>query len=95
MPRAVGKRELLRRPVVSEGSKVLAALESENIVAVFHYVPLHDSPAGRRHGRAIGDLAITNDLASRLIRLPLYMGLQQADQGRVVDALTRILTSPS
>lgn len=80
---------------MSEGSKVLAALESESIVAVFHYVPLHNSPPGRRHGRAVGDLAITNDLSSRLIRLPLYMGLQQADQGRVVDALTRILTSPS
>ena len=70
---------------------VLAALQSEGIDAVFHYVPLHDSPAGRRYGRANGDLIVTNDLSSRLIRLPMWVGLQQADQDRVVDALTHIL----
>ena len=38
----------------------------------FHYVPLHDSPAGRRLGRACGELAVTEDLAARLVRLPLF-----------------------
>ena len=63
-----------------------------DIWAVFHYVPLHDSPAGRRYGRTNGDLIITDDLSARLIRLPMWVGLQEADQDRVVDALTRILT---
>jgi dTDP-4-amino-4,6-dideoxygalactose transaminase len=71
---------------------VLAALVNEGITAVFHYVPLHDSPAGHRYGRANGDLIVTDDLSSRLIRLPMWVGLQEADQNRVVDALTRILT---
>ncbi|BEH76506.1 DegT/DnrJ/EryC1/StrS family aminotransferase [Mycobacterium pseudoshottsii] len=71
---------------------VLAALAKEDINAVFHYVPLHDSPAGRRYGRTSGDLTVTNDSSSRLIRLPMWVGLQEADQNRVVDALTRILT---
>lgn len=71
---------------------VLAALANEGITAVFHYVPLHDSPAGSRYGRADGDLAVTNDLAGRLIRLPMWVGLQEVDQDRVVEVLTRILT---
>lgn len=73
--------------------KVLTALANEGIDAVFHYVPLHDSPAGLRYGRANGDLTITNDLSSRLIRLPMWVGLQETDQDEVVDALARILPS--
>lgn len=76
----------------ADRAAVLAALVNEGIAAVFHYVPLHDSPAGRRYGRANGDLIVTNDLSARLIRLPMWVGLQEADQNRVVDALTRILT---
>jgi dTDP-4-amino-4,6-dideoxygalactose transaminase len=41
------------------------------------YVPLH-SPAGRRYGRANGDLIVTNDLSSRPIRLLMWVGLQEA-----------------
>jgi dTDP-4-amino-4,6-dideoxygalactose transaminase len=77
----------------ADRAKVLAALADEGIDAVFHYVPLHDSPAGRRYGRTNGDLAVTDDLSSRLIRLPMWVGLQQADQTEVVDAMNRILTS--
>lgn len=58
---------------------------------VFHYVPLHNSRAGRRYGRANGDLIVTCDLSSRLLCMPLRVGLQEADLIRVVDALTRIL----
>ncbi len=71
-----------RSPAVSIGA----------LLTVFHYVPLHDSPAGRRYGRANGDLIVTNDLSSRPIRLLMWVGLQEADQNRVVDALTRVLT---
>ena len=77
----------------SDRAAVLETLANEGIYAVFHYVPLHDSPAGRRYGRAIGDLIVTKELSSRLIRLPMWVGLQEADQNRVVDALTCILTS--
>lgn len=72
---------------------VLAALADEGIDAVFHYVPLHDSPAGRRYGRTNGELSVTNELSSRLVRLPMWVGLEEADQNHVTDALTRILTS--
>lgn len=51
----------------ADREEVLARLTSEGIGAVFHYVPLHDSPAGRRYGRTNGNLTVTNDVASRLI----------------------------
>jgi dTDP-4-amino-4,6-dideoxygalactose transaminase len=58
---------------------------------VFHYVPLHSSPAGQRFGRAQGDLALTTSLSERLIRLPMWFGLNEAQQQRVSDALCAIL----
>lgn len=67
--------------------KVLEELGRKSIFAVSHYVPLHPSPAGRRYGRAHGALEVTNDQAARLLRLPLWMGLAEQQQTRVVDAL--------
>lgn len=66
---------------------VLAALKQDKIGAVFHYVPLHSSPAGLRFGRPHGDLALTTALSQRLIRLPMWLGLSELQQHRVCDAL--------
>lgn len=66
---------------------VLEDLEKQGINAVFHYVPLHSSPAGRRYGRSHGDLPVTNSIAERLIRLPLWVGLTRDQQEDVVDVL--------
>jgi dTDP-4-amino-4,6-dideoxygalactose transaminase len=60
---------------------------------VFHYVPLHSSPAGRRFGRAIGDLRITTSVAERLVRLPLWVGMTDADIERVVAAIHAALSA--
>jgi dTDP-4-amino-4,6-dideoxygalactose transaminase len=57
------------------------------INAVFHYVPLHSSLAGRKYGRVDGDLSYTEDLWSRLLRLPLWVGMTQADVNQVVDVV--------
>jgi dTDP-4-amino-4,6-dideoxygalactose transaminase len=70
---------------------LLAALRAGGIDAVFHYVPLHSSPAGRRYGIASGDLAVTDDVWSRLIRLPLWVGLTDDQVGTVVAAIRREL----
>jgi dTDP-4-amino-4,6-dideoxygalactose transaminase len=69
----------------------LLALKAESVNAVMHYVPLHSSPAGQRYGRAAGPLAVTDSVASRLIRLPLFPHIMPAQQDRVVDALARAL----
>jgi len=66
---------------------VLDELKRNEIGAVFHYVPLHSSPAGMRFGRAHGDLSLTASLSQRLIRLPMWVGLSQTQQQRVVDVL--------
>jgi len=66
---------------------VLKAFSDRDISSVFHYVPLHDSPAGRRYSRSHGTMAVTEDSASRLIRLPLWVGLTAEQQDRVLDVL--------
>jgi dTDP-4-amino-4,6-dideoxygalactose transaminase len=74
-----------------ERAKVLAALNEAGIGAVFHYVPLHSSPAGRRYGRAVGSFAGTDDVASRLIRLPLWPDLSVQQIDTVIDGVHRAL----
>jgi dTDP-4-amino-4,6-dideoxygalactose transaminase len=71
--------------------KVLHGLKDNRIGAVFHYVPLHSSPAGLRYGRAHGDLSLTTSLSQRLVRLPMWLDLSEAQQQRVCDVLTAIL----
>ncbi|WP_158939975.1 dTDP-4-amino-4,6-dideoxygalactose transaminase [Burkholderia sp. S171] len=70
---------------------VLSSLKQAGIHAVFHYVPLHSAPAGRRLCAASGPLPITDDLSGRLIRLPLWIGLSDAQQEYVVATLECIL----
>ena len=66
---------------------VLDEMKRNNIYSVFHYVPLHSSPAGQRFGREHGSMDVTNRLSARLIRLPLWVGLTESQQDRVVDTL--------
>lgn len=66
---------------------VLDKFRSVDIGAVFHYVPLHSSPAGQRYGRAHGALDVTNGQSERLVRLPMWVGLTEQQQLRVVDVL--------
>ena len=54
----------------------IASLKASGIGAVFHYVPLHSSPAGRRFGRVSGELRVTDDASARLVRMPLWLGLE-------------------
>ena len=67
------------------------SLKKNGVNTVFHYVPLHSSPAGLRFGRASGDLSLTTSLSERLVRLPIWMGLNEKQQQRVCDLLGAIL----
>jgi dTDP-4-amino-4,6-dideoxygalactose transaminase len=71
--------------------KVLEAFKRNEILAVFHYVPLHSSPAGKRYGRSHSNLEVTNELSERLVRLPLWVGLSEEQQDRVVQVLRNSL----
>ncbi|MHC8349694.1 dTDP-4-amino-4,6-dideoxygalactose transaminase [Pseudomonas sp. RT4P38] len=70
---------------------VLDKFKENDISALFHYVPLHTSPAGKKYGRAHGDLTVTENYAERLIRLPLWNGLTDAQQDHVIRVLTDAL----
>jgi dTDP-4-amino-4,6-dideoxygalactose transaminase len=74
-------------------AEVLADLNRRAVNAVFHYVPLHSAPAGRRFGRAHGSMHVTDRVSSRLIRLPLWVGMGSSAPHTVVDQLTATLTS--
>jgi dTDP-4-amino-4,6-dideoxygalactose transaminase len=78
-------------PSEAERRRVLEGLKENGIGAVFHYVPLHSSPAGLRFGRAHGDLSLTTSLSQRLLRLPMWLGLSEVQQQRVCEVLTAIL----
>ena len=70
---------------------VLSELKKNDIYSVFHYVPLHSSPAGQRYGRAHGELEVTVKQSERLVRLPLWVGLAPAQQERIVEVLSNAL----
>ncbi len=70
-------------------SKLLAYLKSKNIGAVFHYVPLHSSLAGKKFGRLHGEDIYTTKESERLIRLPLYYGLTENEQEIVIQEVGR------
>jgi dTDP-4-amino-4,6-dideoxygalactose transaminase len=72
---------------LDQRTALLAHLKAAGIYAVFHYVPLHDAPAGRRFGRSHGDLPVTRDVADRLLRLPLYYSLHDSEVDQVIDAV--------
>jgi len=72
----------------AERSALLAHLKTAGVHAVFHYVPLHASPAGRRFGRSAGVLPVTENLADRLVRLPLFYTLGD-DEARAIAGHVR------
>lgn len=67
--------------------KILDEFKRNEIWSVFHYVPLHSSPAGVRYGRAHGDLEVTIQQSERLVRLPMWVGLADEQQDRVLEVL--------
>lgn len=73
-------------PAAQDRDAFMEELRGKGIATSFHYVPLHSSPAGRAFGRSAGDLAHTEQLSQRLVRLPLWAGLDLASVDRVIDA---------
>lgn len=71
---------------------LLDKFKSAGIGAIFHYIPLHDSPAGLKFGRTCGDLSKTKQFSSCLIRLPVWVGLTDDELGKIVKLLTDFLS---
>lgn len=77
---------------LSERTAFIEFMSARGIQCVHHYVPLHLSPYGRRAGRTSGELPVTEDIADRLVRLPLWLGLEK-HQDRVIDAALQFFGS--
>jgi dTDP-4-amino-4,6-dideoxygalactose transaminase len=75
---------------IERRSEAIESLNQRDVTAVFHYIPLHSSPAGLRFGRAHGDMSVTDDASDCLLRLPLYVDMTEADTQRVIQALVAL-----
>lgn len=72
---------------LSERTALIEHMKANNILAVFHYVPLHSAPAGLRFGRFHGEDRYTTKESERLLRLPLWYGMPDETRQRVVNSL--------
>jgi dTDP-4-amino-4,6-dideoxygalactose transaminase len=75
----------MRVPDRKSRSKLQQWLAEEGVFVASHYVPLHSAPAGRRYGRVVGNLQETDEMAGRLLRLPLYYSLTDIEQDYVIE----------
>ena len=72
---------------LEERTALISFLKSRDILAVFHYVPLHSAPAGLKYGRFAGEDVYTTAESDKLVRLPLYYKLTAEDQAKVIAAV--------
>lgn len=72
---------------LEERTAFIEHLKQHGVMAVFHYVPLHSSPAGLKFGRFHGEDAYTTRESDRLVRLPMYYGLDEEDENAVIEAV--------
>lgn len=74
-------------PSHAQRQALIAHLKAQGMLSVFHYLPLHLSDMGRRFGGQEGDCPVTEDVSDRLLRLPFYNELSEAEQAEVVAAI--------
>ena len=73
---------------LEERSRLIAFLAEHDICAVFHYIPLHSATAGLKYGRFVGEDRYTTVLSERLLRLPMFYELTEADCARVIETIS-------
>lgn len=81
---------LLLAPEINK-QQVINTCRQHGIELSSHYIPLHYSPAGKKYGKVHGQLKITESIAQRLIRLPLWVGLKKSQQQHIINILNRSL----
>ena len=72
---------------IDERTKLISFLKEKGVAAVFHYVPLHSAPAGKKFGRYAGEDEFTTRESERLVRLPMYYRLSEDDQKQVIESV--------
>ncbi len=79
----------LKAKDLEERTDLLAHLKADDIYAVFHYVPLHSAPAGLRFSRFHGEDVFTTKESERLVRLPIWYGMNEATRVHIVKSLSK------
>jgi dTDP-4-amino-4,6-dideoxygalactose transaminase len=74
---------------LEERTAFIDHMKEQDVLTVFHYVPLHSAPAGRRFGRFHGEDVCTTAESDRLVRLPMYYGLEEADRNKIITAVKK------
>ena len=77
-------------PDLAVRTQFIELLKAQGVHTVFHYIPLDTSPMGRKVARAAGDLAVTREMSERLVRLPLWPGLEDHHDGVIEKIKTAI-----
>ena len=78
-------------PTKEERDNLITFLKEKEIIAPFHYIPLHLSPVGKKYGYKEGDLPLTEEYSSRLIRLPLYADMSEEEVNKVCEEVSNFL----
>lgn len=76
---------------VEQRSEFIEHLKANDIMAVFHYIPLHSAPAGKKFGEFVGDDVFTTVESEKLVRLPIFYGITGIDLEKVIDAVLDFL----
>jgi dTDP-4-amino-4,6-dideoxygalactose transaminase len=77
----------LLMPSQEARGELIERLRRRGILAVFHYLPLHLSAMGRRHGGREGQCPVSEDVSDRLVRLPFYTAMTEAEQAEVIEVV--------
>ncbi len=78
---------------LQDRSRFIDFMKSKDIYTVFHYIPLHSSPAGRTYGRVSGTMAVTDEVSDRLVRLPLYYNMGSDERDKIAHAVREFMHS--
>lgn len=72
-------------------TKFIEYMKKNNISTVFHYIPLHSSPAGEKFGRTCGDMSVTNEISDTLVRLPMFYELNSNEMSLIKENIKEFM----
>lgn len=70
---------------LEERTRFISYMKENDVLCVFHYIPLHSAPAGLKFGRFAGEDVYTTKESERLVRLPMYFGMTEEDRSKVIE----------
>ena len=74
-------------------TKFISYLKQNDVLSVFHYIPLHSAPAGQKYGRYVGDMSVTNRVSDTLVRLPMYYEITDKELDNILWLSKKFLGS--